>query len=268
MGDKTKQVKAFRVQGGSEGLLLAEDFFGRLHNAEHPVKRKNRGPLQLQHVFSRSGGSNTFLIYLIYKATPNFVEAVAKDSLGPGYSTTCIHDRTRNESFLPVERKTETKISIIECEAAAMAEGDGPSASFILVDARQKVVYSYNDQGRLAKRNPKPRDAQVDVGSASDTPQVRRYRSGRTQFKVYILRVLSAVQLVSCFACITVVEKTNRALAEYRNVQQARCLDLCLHKNGGVLHKATRSTGNQVVAPPVTGGQPLDYASQLHSREG
>ena len=172
MGDKPKQVKAFRVQGGSEYLLEAENFFERLHNAEHPVKRKNRGPLQLQHVFSRSGGSNTFLIYLIDKATPNFVEAVVKDALGPGYSTTCIHDRTRNESFLPVERQTkDTKISTIEREAAAMAEGS--SAAFILVNARQKVVYSYNDQGLLLKGNPEPRGARFNFGSATGTPQVR-----------------------------------------------------------------------------------------------
>lgn len=172
MGDKPKQVKVFRVHGRNEGLLAAEDCFDRLHSAKHPIKRKNRGPLRLQHVFSRSESSDTFLIYLIDKATPNFVEAVVKETLGPGYSTTCIPDRTRNQSFLPVERQTKkTKLSTIECEASAMA-GD-PSAAFVLVDATQKVAYSCSGQGRLAKGNPEPRGAQVDVGFAPDTPQVR-----------------------------------------------------------------------------------------------
>ena len=173
MDDKPQQVKAFRVRAGSEGRLVAEDFFDKLHNAEHPEKRKGRKPLQLQHVFSQCGMSNTFLIYLVDKATPNFVEAVVKYVLGSSFSTTCISERTRNESFLPVERQTnKTKTSTIEREASTTAGGD-PSAGFILVDETHKVVYSCNDQGRLEKGNPEQRGARIDVGFASDAPQVR-----------------------------------------------------------------------------------------------
>eukprot|EP00752_Nemacystus_decipiens_P003987 g3652.t1 len=176
MNNKPKQVKAFRVQGGSDDRLAAEDLFDRLHNAEHRVKRKNRAPLHLQHVFSRAGSSNTFLINLTKKATPNFVEAVVHDALGTGYSTSFVNARIKTDKFLPGEQrrpKEETKLSVIEREAAAMAGGVDCSAGFILVTEAEKVVYSYKDkdQGRLEREIPERRGAHADVDTPSDTPQ-------------------------------------------------------------------------------------------------
>lgn len=172
MGDKPKQARVFRVFDGGEDDLAAEDVFDRLHNAEHPVKRKNRRPLQLKHVFSQIG-SNTFLLDLD-KATPDFVEKVVKHALGPHCSVERVTRSTQHETFLPaVERKAkEVKFSTAEREASTTAVG-GCCARFILVDETQKVVYSYNDQERLERGVPEPRGAHVHAATPADTAQVR-----------------------------------------------------------------------------------------------
>eukprot|EP00752_Nemacystus_decipiens_P017154 g15368.t1 len=175
MRDKQKQVTAFRVQGGSEDRLTAEEFFDRLHKAEHPKKRAGREPLRLQHVFSRCGRSNRFLINLPVKKklTPQFVEAVAQKELGPGYTATCLDARTNTVKFLPGKRtKTdETYKSVIEEEASTMAEGDCSARQrFVLVAESEKVVYSY-DQGKLEKGNPEPRGSHMDFAPPADTAQ-------------------------------------------------------------------------------------------------
>lgn len=173
MSDKTKQVKTFTVQGSEDRRLAPEERFNRLHKAEHPETRKGRLPLEVQHDFSRCGGSNTFIINLASRKTRKFVEAVVKDALGPGYSVECTN-RTKTDKFLPGKRRPTGKnnISVIEREAAAWAEGS-TSARFILVCTTKKVVYSYNDQRGLEKGNTEPRGAHIDVGSAADTAQVR-----------------------------------------------------------------------------------------------
>lgn len=161
------------MKGGVEDGLAAEYVFDKLHNAEHPIPRKNRGPLQLKHVLA--SGGKTALLNIDKATTPAFVETVVKDVLGPHCSVERVTRSTQHESFVPVKGKaTEMKLSTTEREAKTiMAAGDDPFARFILVDATHKAVYSYNNQGRLERGNPKPRGARIDVGSASDTAQVR-----------------------------------------------------------------------------------------------
>lgn len=212
MAGKPKQAKVFRVHcRRTEDSLAAEDFFVELSNAEHPIKRKNRGNLRLKHVFSRIG-SNTFLINLLdkTKATPKFVETVVEAAFGPHCSVECVN-RSRHDCFLPVERKAkETKLSNIECEAAAMAGGGGDcSARFILVDATHKVVYSYNDQGRLTSGKPEPRGAHAEVGS--DAAQVRS-----TSTYVDVLHVVYFSPLLLPVCVFFFWSKTSRSLQQQR----------------------------------------------------
>eukprot|EP00903_Cladosiphon_okamuranus_P007055 g6858.t1 len=82
--------------------------------------------------------------------------------------------KSQGDTFLPAERKTNnSKQSTLEKEAEketeALAPGK-PAAKFILVDAMNKMEYSYDEQGRLTKgKSSLRKGAYIDAGPVSDT---------------------------------------------------------------------------------------------------
>lgn len=163
-----KQARVFRVHCcRTKGPPTAEDFFVKLSNTEHPKKRKTLG---VKRVFSRME-SNTFLLD-VDRTTASFVTAVVRHAFCPQCSVECVDRSTPHEKFLPAVEgmAKEVKLSTIEREAAL--SGDC-SARFTLVDPAQRIVYSYNAEGRLQQGNPEPRGAHSDVTPPADTAQVR-----------------------------------------------------------------------------------------------
>lgn len=164
------RIKYWRREGSDSDKGDCEWLFDKL-DADREGRERTLEPKQL---FSLVGPRDApVLVNLKKKATPKFVKQALGQALGTNYSYSVEHVETieRGEKFVPGEREADGRCrSTIEREATT-ASGES-SATFVLVDATYKTIYSYDGRGGLCRVSRGPRFSRdADAGATADTSQ-------------------------------------------------------------------------------------------------